>query len=536
MKFKLVFLISLVLLSQVVSAQEKGVRNQSVDKLPSENKRWALIIGVDNYRDDISPLYGSVNDAKALKDVLVKNAGFPEKQVILMTTDSTDADLIPNRGNVLDQLDKLSRQIPEEGLLLFSFSGHGVSIGKDAFLIPSDGKIYENPELLRERSIDVLRIRKAIEATKATQVLMLLDACRNDPLKGKGDEPNRLTEAYNNGFSFDTKNKGISAFATIYATSFGDRAFEFLDKQTNKYRGFFSYAIEEGLQGKAANQKGEITLGGLIDYIEKNVKDRVYVEMNKRQVPYPTTEGFNNSNLVLAISRNTPVPEKKDNQTNSEVQTKPRINDPIQKPTKTVKFAEIEQSFKANLFDEAINLGKEYLNLNPDDKTANFYVGISFLNKQETDLSLPFLQKFILLDGSLSFQLKRSDNYGGAVIGAGGFTKDVEVIISKEFLSIKESRTTYKIRIKGLTDLSLRNWENRCPYFQLKGNFTEAKNNSDKTKEGIKEFFIFPNSVYKKEYPNIFSSKYPVPGNECNDQGVYTTTALKLINFFRVDR
>jgi hypothetical protein len=42
MKFKLVFLISLVLLFQVVSAQEKGVKNQSVDKLPSENKRWAL--------------------------------------------------------------------------------------------------------------------------------------------------------------------------------------------------------------------------------------------------------------------------------------------------------------------------------------------------------------------------------------------------------------------------------------------------------------------------------------------------------------
>lgn len=301
MKFKLVFLISLVLLFQIVTAQDKGVKNQSVDKLPSENKRWALIIGVDNYRDDISPLYGSVNDARALKDVLVKNAGFPEKQVILMTTDSADSDLIPNRGNVLDQLDKLSRQIPDEGLLLFSFSGHGVSIGKDAFLIPSDGRIYENPELLRERSIDVLRIRKAIEATKATQVLMLLDACRNDPLKGKGDEPNRLTEAYNNGFSFDTKNKGINAFATIYATQFQDRAFEFFDKETQKYRGFFSYAIEEGLRGKAANQKGEITLGGLIDYIGKTVKDRVYVEKNQRQVPYPMTEGFNNSNLVLAI-------------------------------------------------------------------------------------------------------------------------------------------------------------------------------------------------------------------------------------------
>jgi hypothetical protein len=305
---KLGILPIIFLLSSLTFSQGKGVGIQTVLKLPDVGKRWALIIGVDNYEKDITPLYGSVNDAKALKEVLIKYAGFPANQVILMTTDAANRDLIPNRGNILDQLDKLSYQISDDSLLLFSFSGHGVSIGNDAFLIPSDGRIYQNPELLRERSIDVRRVKQAIQLTRAKQVLMFLDACRNDPLKGRGDAANPLTEAYKKGFSFELANKGIEAFATIYATSIGDRAYEFLDKQTQQYRGFFSYAIEEALSGKASDEKGEITLGGVIKYLENNVRQRVQIEKGQKQVPYYITEGFRTNELILSVSGSkTPV-------------------------------------------------------------------------------------------------------------------------------------------------------------------------------------------------------------------------------------
>ena len=305
-------LISQIFFCQLIFAQqarqEKGVGNLPISKLPAAEKRWALIIGVDAYQKDISPLYGTVNDAKALRDVLIKSAGFTDERIILMTTDSSDSDLLPTKGNIIDQLEKLSRLIPEDGLILFSFSGHGVSIGDDAFIVPSDGRIFQNAEYMRERAIDVLRIKRAIQATKVKQVIMFLDACRNDPVRAKGEVDNNLTTAYASGFSFETKNQNIEAYATLYATSFGDRAYEFLDKKTNKYRGYFSYAIEEGLKGSAANDKGEVTLAGLIRYIEDTVKERVRINLNQRQIPYPTTEGFRNSDLVIAVAeRNTPI-------------------------------------------------------------------------------------------------------------------------------------------------------------------------------------------------------------------------------------
>lgn len=308
MRINLLILV-IIFCCQFVLAQ-KGMGNLTIDKLPSKEKRWALIIGVDTYQKDISPLYGTVNDARALREVLINYAGFTDERIILMTTDSKDADLIPTKGNIIFQLNKLQRVVPQDGLILFSFSGHGVSISDDAFIVPSDGRIYQDAELMRESSIDVLRIKRAIQNTKVKQVIMFLDACRNDPLRAKGDVDNNLTANYAKGFSFETKNQNIEAYATLYATSFGDRAYEFLDKKTGKYRGYFSYAIEEGIKGSAANDKGEVTLAGLIKYIENTVRERVYVNESQKQIPYPTTEGFKNSDLVIAVvEKNKPQPE-----------------------------------------------------------------------------------------------------------------------------------------------------------------------------------------------------------------------------------
>ncbi len=302
-----------------ISAQ-KGAGNISIDRLPDKEKRWALIIGVDTYQKDISPLYGTVNDARALRDVLIKYAGFAGERIILMTTDSDDSDLKPTKGNIIYQLDKLQRVVPEDSLILFSFSGHGVSIGSDAFIVPADGRIYQDADLMSESSINVLRIRRAIQNTKVKQVIMFLDACRNDPVRAKGEADNNLTTNYAKGFSFDTKNQNIEAYATLYATSFGDRAYEFLDKKTNKYRGYFSYAIEEALKGSAANDKGEVTLEGLIRYTKDTVKERVRVNLNERQIPFPSIDGFGNDLVIAVVERNAPI------------QTIPNSGEAIQQP------------------------------------------------------------------------------------------------------------------------------------------------------------------------------------------------------------
>lgn len=310
MKTKLFLLILLIFFCQTLYAQ-RGVGNQTVTKLPAKEKRWALIIGVDNYG-----LKGAVNDAKALKNALVKYAGFPENQVVLLTTD--DSKNQPDRRNILIELDKLSRSVPADGLFLFSFSGHGKTVGDNAFLIPSDGQMTNNNKLLRDISIDVKSIKEAIEEMRVKQVLMLIDACR-DRIEGRGNESEPLTKAVTNGFSFDEANKTIEAFVTLYATRLGESAYEYFDKETNQYRGYFSRALEEGLSGKAANAKGEVTLAALIKYIEDTVPARSYRNESKKQIPWKNTNnGYKENELILAIvNKNQTVSGSTSNSSNS---------------------------------------------------------------------------------------------------------------------------------------------------------------------------------------------------------------------------
>ena len=307
----------------------KGVGVKVVSELPSKEKRWALIVGIDEYLNDVSTLKGSVNDAKALKNVLVNNAGFPENQIVLLTTDSFEQDKRPTRENILGALSDLYSRVPEDGLLLFSFSGHGISVGSQAFLIPSNGRFTKNPELLQDFSIDVSRIKRAVETMKVKQVLMLLDACRNEP--GKGDVPNRLTDAYKNGFSFDVANSDVKAFATLYATSIGERAYEFLDKDTNQFRGYFSHAVEEALKGKAANDKGEVTLSRLIDYLETTVPKKVKWDKGETQIPTANySETYRANQLILAVANNSYLA--------NEVKNNSDLNESSAKSSKNLKL------------------------------------------------------------------------------------------------------------------------------------------------------------------------------------------------------
>jgi formylglycine-generating enzyme required for sulfatase activity len=244
---------------------DRGQRvKPTVSVWPAKAKRWALIIGVDQYRDSqISPLKGAANDARTLADALVKFAGFPRDQVILLATDQPE-ERHPTRINILRRLSNLASVVPPDGLLLVSFAGHGMERQGRAFLIPSDAQF---------------------------------DACRNDPT-GRADAPNPLTEAYVKGFNFDVRNREVTAFATIYATAVGYRAYEYSEKR----QGYFTWAVVEALSGAAANEKGEVVLSSLLKYAQENVPKQVGIDLGvgKQQKPFAMIDGYKAEELVIA--------------------------------------------------------------------------------------------------------------------------------------------------------------------------------------------------------------------------------------------
>lgn len=273
-----------------------GLPPATVTSLPAAAKRFALVIGVDRYEDaQITPLKAAGNDAERLAAALVKYAAFPADQVILLTGRSGER---PTRGNILRRLSNLRGTVPRDGLLLVAFAGHGIERRGKGYLLPSDAQAVDDVALLEDTAVGVSRVRDLIRASGVKQVLILLDACRNDPSAGRGGADNRMTAGFASGFAFDVRNRDVEAFATLYATAVGERAYE--DGRLGQ--GYFTTALVEGLQGKAANEKGDVTLASLIDYVQTTVPKRIRLDLGpgKQQQPFASVEGYRANDLVVA--------------------------------------------------------------------------------------------------------------------------------------------------------------------------------------------------------------------------------------------
>ena len=292
------FLVSPLLINAQPSGRGVRVSSDQVKSLPPVSKRFAIVIGVDNYADtQITTLGGASNDAKTLGNALIQYAGFPAEQVTLLATDQP-AERQPTRGNILRRLSNMAAVVPSDGLLLVSFAGHGIERGGQAFLLPSDSQVSDDVDLLEQTAINVAQVKDRIKKIGVKQVLIILDACRNDPV-GRANADNKLTSAYTRGFDFSVRNNEVQAFVTLYATEIGHRAYEFKEKK----QGYFTFVLVEALKGGAANGKGEVTLAGLVKYLQDRVPKRVLQDLGpgKDQKPFAVVEGYRADELVVSV-------------------------------------------------------------------------------------------------------------------------------------------------------------------------------------------------------------------------------------------
>ena len=280
------------------------VFDSNASSWPEESKRWALIVGVSKYENpQISPVPGAENDAFALRDALIEHAGFPKEQVLMLTS-GQESFMQPGRTNILRDLRRIKAEIPPDGLLMFAFAGHGIERDNRAFLIPGDASIIDDVDFLEETAVSLDNLKNLIRGMNAKQVVLLLDACRNDPRAGRsvdGIDGNRMTSAQT-GFSFAKANEGVEAFVTLYATAVGYRAWEVMDRATGKARGSFSTALVDGLAGKARNERGEVTLQSLVSYVQDAVPALVKSEYgdDREQRPFVQIGGYRAEELVLS--------------------------------------------------------------------------------------------------------------------------------------------------------------------------------------------------------------------------------------------
>ena len=272
-----------------------------ISSLPPDSDRWALVIGISKYEDGaLNPLYGA-NDARRIAEDLNTYAGFRKDQIILLTDDQP-ADRQPRRERILFWLSSLKQNATQSGLLLIAFSGHGIESGNKTFLMPIDAHLNFDPIYLTRNAIMVDDFTESLRDSPAKQVIVLMDACRSNPFRTAGDTPNYLTPAFAKSFDYSQINLGKEAFVTIFATRLGGEAYQY----ESQHMGYFSWAFDQAIRGAAYDTKGQLTLSGLIDYLQTKVPPLVRLNSPGRvQTPYAIIGGYLADRVVLA---NNPKP------------------------------------------------------------------------------------------------------------------------------------------------------------------------------------------------------------------------------------
>ena len=136
----------------------------------SSANRIALVIGNSSYAQ-VPFLPNAAQDARDVAGAL-RDLGFEVHDGYDLT-----------RAQTLSLTAEVTRKLASDDVALFYFSGHGIQIGAENFVIPVDAA-GDDAEGLKQASVSLQSILREMEL-RAERNIIILDACRNNPFQAR---------------------------------------------------------------------------------------------------------------------------------------------------------------------------------------------------------------------------------------------------------------------------------------------------------------------------------------------------------------
>ena len=237
-----------------------------------------LALAIEKYRDGDLRLNYPKKDAEGLIQHL-KTAGgklFDEIKVHTLFDDTV------RRGQIADAFGQLSATVQPEDVFVLYLAGHGVTDREDGnyYFLPVDFRFTDEASV-RQQALSNAFFQENMAKIRAGKSLVLLDTCNSGSFqaaKTRGIEEKtamaRLVKA--------------TGRATLMASSSAQVALE-----GYQGHGVFTWALIEGLKGKAASRDNQITVGSLADYVGDTLPELTYKQFGYEQVPQRELQGMN---------------------------------------------------------------------------------------------------------------------------------------------------------------------------------------------------------------------------------------------------
>ena len=282
MKRSSIFLFSTALLFLNTFAAFSAIK---INKMKgNEGKRWAICIGINDYQDEsIGDLNKAQNDAVGLSKVLQEYGQFEKIVTMINDYEHYKEKLLPTKANIEKTLDFILEFASPEDLIVFSFSGHGISDdNSEGYLLTVDTDINNK----FETSLKVSDITSRFKKKGIKKTLMMLDACREEITTTKG---------------IGTKTLNAREFteAELAAAFYSTKAGWFSYEDTETDYGVFTRFVLEGLEGNAdSNGDSVVTFSELEQYVQDAVND-YSLKNNRKQKPFTKIYGEKFGDLAL---------------------------------------------------------------------------------------------------------------------------------------------------------------------------------------------------------------------------------------------
>ncbi|MEK6652982.1 MAG: ankyrin repeat domain-containing protein [Nitrospirota bacterium] len=254
-----------------VSTPKSDVDELPLVKAKPNKNSYAIVIGIENYRQKLPKADYAVNDAKTMTEYLTKVMGYPEENVITLLNDhASNVDLVK-------YFEKwLPNNVENGGSVFVYYSGHGAPDPKSgsAYLVPYDG----DPSFIDETGYSLKRMYAALGKLPAKEVIVALDSCFSGAggrsVLAKGARP--LVMNLQNAVDLPSN-------MTVLSASSGDQTSSTYDE---KGHGLFTYFMLKGIKNEdVTRQDGSIKMDALFGYIKPQVERIARKQYNNEQTP-----------------------------------------------------------------------------------------------------------------------------------------------------------------------------------------------------------------------------------------------------------
>ncbi|ACK71955.1 protein of unknown function DUF323 [Gloeothece citriformis PCC 7424] len=214
------------------------------------SRKFALLIGVSEYGEGIPPLNAPLNDVEAMGRILSNSVlgGFEVTPL-----------LNPDPLEMRDAISKLFKNRDKEDLILFYFSGHGITDDERELYLTTRLSKKDNFEV---NSVPASFIQKQSNNCYARRQILILDACYSGAIK-KGWRSKSV--------DINLKSQlGGEGRAVLTSSSATRVSFEQEDGELSLYTQYLVEGVETGAADK--NQDRMIHIAELHDYAKSKVQ------------------------------------------------------------------------------------------------------------------------------------------------------------------------------------------------------------------------------------------------------------------------